>query len=176
MKHVERAEVELYSRDGNVAVVRLPQRRFPGLLMQGDSLSTLAGDAQTLATSLRAGADPLDLADDLTQQLGDVLAFYAASLAAHGIPLPYNPEPPQRLARHVTDMSESAPTHSRELDQLRTERDALRRELGDLRAWLTVKLKLTNQTPGPQGLTALGVASDQKIVAKIEQLMNDANE
>lgn len=98
MKHVERAEVELYSRDGNVAVVRLPQRRFPGLLMQGDSLSTLAGDARELAAALRTGADPNDLADDLAEQLSDMLAFYAATLAAHGIPLPYNP---QRLTLQV---------------------------------------------------------------------------
>ena len=175
MKHVERAEVELYSRDGNVAVVRLPRRRFPGLLMQGDSLSTLAGDARELAAALRTGADPNDLADDLAEQLSDMLAFYAATLAAHGIPLPYNPEPPQRLTLQATDTSESA-SHSSELDHLRAERDTLRRELGDLRAWLTVKLRLTNETPGPQGLTVLNAASDQEIIAKIEQLMNDADE
>lgn len=60
------------------------------------------------------------------------------------------------------------------LDQMRSERDALRRELGDLRAWLCVKLRLVERTPGPQGLTTLTIASDKEIITKIEELMRDA--
>lgn len=39
-----------------------------------------------------------------------------------------------------------------------------------------MKLKLTNETPGPQGLVVLSVASDQEIVVKIDQVTNDAGE
>lgn len=87
---MERIEVELYGRDGNAAVVRLPQRRFPGLLVQGDSLSILVEDAQRLAADIQAGADVHDQATDLAQQLTELLAYYASTLAAHGMPLPYN--------------------------------------------------------------------------------------
>lgn len=84
--------------------------------------------------------------------------------------------PVEAVEVEARGMPESTPPHSGELDRLWAERDALRRELGDLRAWLTVKLKLTNETPGPQELTVLSAASDQEIIAKIEQLMNDADE
>ena len=50
------------------------------------------------------------------------------------------------------------------------ERDALRQELADLRAWLSVKLGLLKREPGPGELTTLSVASDREIIAKIEEL------
>jgi hypothetical protein len=95
MKRVERVEVEVYGRDGNAAIVRLPARRFPGLLIQGDSLSLLARDARKLAIALRVSADLHEMADDLARHLADLLAYYASSLAANGTPLPYHPEPPE---------------------------------------------------------------------------------
>jgi hypothetical protein len=41
---MERVEAELFTDGGNNAVVRLPGRRFPGVLIQGDSLSILRSD------------------------------------------------------------------------------------------------------------------------------------
>ncbi|WP_442810279.1 MULTISPECIES: DUF6959 family protein [unclassified Streptomyces] len=38
---MERVEAELFTDGGNNAVVRLPPRRFPGVLIQGDSLSVI---------------------------------------------------------------------------------------------------------------------------------------
>jgi uncharacterized protein DUF6959 len=91
---MERVEVELYDRVDNAAIVRLPPRRFPGLLIQGDSLSVLAEDARRLATAIRDGVDAQELADDLAKALTGLLANYAATLAANDIPLPYNAESP----------------------------------------------------------------------------------
>lgn len=79
-------------------------------------------------------------------------------------------------AWQTTNMPEPASVNSRDLDRIRAERDALRRELGDLRAWLSVRLALITRSPGPEGLTVLGVASDQEIFAKIEQLVKNAND
>ncbi|MFF5778388.1 DUF6959 family protein [Streptomyces virginiae] len=38
---MERVEAELFTDGGNDAVVRLPGRDFPGVLIQGDTLSIL---------------------------------------------------------------------------------------------------------------------------------------
>jgi hypothetical protein len=38
---MDRVEVELVTDGGNNAVVRMPARSFPGVLIQGDTLSTL---------------------------------------------------------------------------------------------------------------------------------------
>ncbi|WP_156755888.1 hypothetical protein [Actinokineospora pegani] len=56
------------------------------------------------------------------------------------------------------------------IEDVRAERDALRQELADLRAWLSVKLGLIKHEPGPVGLTTLAVASDREIVAAVERL------
>jgi hypothetical protein len=47
---------------------------------------------------------------------------------------------------------------------------AQRKDLGDLRAWLSQKLDLIHREPGPQGITVLNIASDREILAEIERL------
>ncbi|SDW36872.1 hypothetical protein SAMN05421504_101402 [Amycolatopsis xylanica] len=66
-------------------------------------------------------------------------------------------------------MKERADVEER-FEDVRAERDALRRELGDLRSWLSVKLGLLKREPGPSGLTVISIASDREIIAKIEEL------
>jgi hypothetical protein len=58
--------------------------------------------------------------------------------------------------------------------QAQAERDAARRELGDLRAWLSQKLDILHREPGPQGITVAGIASDREIIAEIERLRAEA--
>lgn len=57
-----------------------------------------------------------------------------------------------------------------ELDDALAQRNAIRRELGDLRAWLCRELGILRQEPGPQGLTVLSVAPDKEIVAAVARL------
>ncbi|MGY5126248.1 DUF6959 family protein [Streptomyces nigrescens] len=54
---VERAEAELFTDGGNDAVVRLPGRRFPGvlMLMQGDSLHILRSDLTEVVEACERG-------------------------------------------------------------------------------------------------------------------------
>lgn len=87
---MERTEVELYDRVGNVAVVRLPGRKVPGIFIQGDSFAILADDGRKLAAT--AGDDVREPATDLAQALAELLAYYASTLTDHGIPLPYHAE------------------------------------------------------------------------------------
>jgi hypothetical protein len=57
-----------------------------------------------------------------------------------------------------------------DVDELITERDALRRELANLRAGLCFSLRKYHSEPGPHGLTARSVLSDQEIFTEIQRL------
>jgi hypothetical protein len=52
---MERIEAELFTDGGNDAVVRMPGRRFPGVLMQGDSLHIPRGDVAEVAEACARG-------------------------------------------------------------------------------------------------------------------------
>lgn len=56
---MERVEAELFTRGGNDTAVRLPGRRFPGVLIQGDSLHILRSDLAEVVDACARG----DLAD-----------------------------------------------------------------------------------------------------------------
>ncbi|MET8023175.1 DUF6959 family protein [Streptomyces avermitilis] len=76
---VERVEAELFTDGRNDAVVRLPGRRFPGVLIQGDSPHILRSDL----------ADAWDSAGLLLAGLDALLTRYADALREHVIPRPY---------------------------------------------------------------------------------------
>ncbi|MFF5211135.1 hypothetical protein [Streptosporangium sp. NPDC000396] len=63
-----------------------------------------------------------------------------------------------------------------DLEELIAERDALRRELGELRAGLGFSLRKHHSAPGPQGITVMSVLSDREISAEIERLRALAGE
>ncbi|MDR6973475.1 hypothetical protein J2X68_000144 [Streptomyces sp. 3330] len=88
---MERIEAELFTDGGNNAVVRLPGRRFPGVLVQGDSLHILRTDMAELVEACDRGdlGDARDTAGLLLTGLDALLERYAAALAAHEIPRPY---------------------------------------------------------------------------------------
>ncbi|MEV1064119.1 hypothetical protein [Streptomyces sp. NPDC050263] len=91
MERIERIEAELFTDGGNNAVVRLPGRRFPGVLVQGDSLHILRTDAAELVDACERGdlADARDGAGLLLAGLDALLDRYAAALAEHEMPRPY---------------------------------------------------------------------------------------
>lgn len=60
-----------------------------------------------------------------------------------------------------------------ELTRTRAERDALRRELGDLRALLCMKLGIGRAEPSLHELTPLGVATDAEIVDEVQRLCDE---
>ncbi|MFD8418914.1 DUF6959 family protein [Streptomyces sp. NPDC059466] len=88
---MERIEAELFTEGGNDAVVRMPGRRFPGVLVQGDSLHILRGDvAAVVEASDRGDLDEArESARLLLANLDALLARYEAALAEHEIPRPY---------------------------------------------------------------------------------------
>jgi hypothetical protein len=90
---VKRVELEVYSETSNHAIVRPPGRRFPGSVIQGDSLSILCAEAQALSERIRAlqvtDEELLYLAQTHQEKLLDRLLHYQQVLLAHGISLPY---------------------------------------------------------------------------------------
>jgi hypothetical protein len=46
--------VEIYSDASNLAVIRHPNRRFPGVLIQGDSLFILVEEAKEILQAVRS--------------------------------------------------------------------------------------------------------------------------
>jgi predicted RNase H-like HicB family nuclease len=81
-------DVRLLSAARNYAVVHLPQRRFPGVVVQGDSLNSLIGEVQEAL----AASDPQERGAILTavvERLREVQAHYEMALERESIPLPY---------------------------------------------------------------------------------------
>lgn len=88
---MERIEIEVFSQASNAAVVRMPTRHFPGIVVQGDSLHILYHLAESIA-QLAAPHDDEELSGE-AEELQDLLAGYVASyenvLKDHGMELPY---------------------------------------------------------------------------------------
>ncbi|HZZ90255.1 MAG TPA: hypothetical protein VFE13_18140 [Caulobacteraceae bacterium] len=86
--------IEVYSDATNQVVIRHPGRRFPGLLLQGDSLYSLCARADALCTKLKPGDPAYGDASQLRNALWAGLNHYKSVLSAHGIGLPFSEQPP----------------------------------------------------------------------------------
>ncbi len=84
-------EMELYTAQTNYAVVRLPERRYPGVVVQGDSLASLVSDlSKTLARASKTGDEELtEILEDLLIRFDEVKRDYELALKSHHISLPY---------------------------------------------------------------------------------------
>jgi hypothetical protein len=87
--HIE--SVEVYSDQSNAVVMRHPGRRFPGVLMQGDTLRGFCAqlDAVCAEAERRLSEDGYGELDLLRNHLRELLDHYKAVLGEHGIPLPF---------------------------------------------------------------------------------------
>lgn len=89
--------VEIYSDASNAAILRHPGRRFPGMLVQGDTLSNLYRLANAACAGAKGTMDEESvfcltmLRDDLWVRL----IFYKNVLEQHGIDLPFDDIPPK---------------------------------------------------------------------------------
>ncbi|WP_043662625.1 DUF6959 family protein [Streptomyces xylophagus] len=88
---MERIDAELFTDGGNDAVVRLPGRRFPGVLIQGDSLHILRSDVAEVVEACERGdlEDAGESAGLLLAGLDALLNRYSVALEKHRIQTPY---------------------------------------------------------------------------------------
>ena len=91
---MEHVNVEAYSEDTNAWVIRTPGRKFPALVIQGDSFSILFSRAHGVLERARACQceDPqlVDDAEELCELLWGQLRHYEETLRANGFDLPYS--------------------------------------------------------------------------------------
>ncbi|MFH8837331.1 DUF6959 family protein [Streptomyces sp. NPDC017868] len=88
---MERVEAELLTDSGNDAVLRLHGRSFPGVLIQGDTLSILQADVAELVELCAAGdlEKARNAASLLQAELGAKMQRYTDALDAHGLARPF---------------------------------------------------------------------------------------
>jgi hypothetical protein len=91
-----RAElVEIYSDKSNHAVLRHPDRKFPGVLVQGDSLYDLCRRVDQIrdGTKESLSAESYAEVNELRNILWDYLTHYKMVLTEQNIPLPFSERP-----------------------------------------------------------------------------------
>ena len=79
--------VRCFSDEGNNAVLQLPGRKFPGILIQGDSFKNLLEMARTVKQLSASGGDALtDEVDALVEYLESTYSWFErAVLESDGI-------------------------------------------------------------------------------------------
>jgi hypothetical protein len=84
-------EFELLCSESNAVVARHPDRSYPGLLIQGDTLRTILDDIEELSEG--AEAEDLETVKEISEVLKerfiDLLTHYEKVLKQHGQELPY---------------------------------------------------------------------------------------
>ena len=87
--------VEIYSDQANAAILRHPGRKFPGVLVQGDTLHLLCHRADDACEAAKGvvQSDAYDELNDLRNQLWSLLNHYSSVLGEHQIPLPFSQAP-----------------------------------------------------------------------------------
>lgn len=85
-------EVEILSDQTNAAVMRHPGRKFPGILVQGDTMSNFCRLADDACRSLKEGETEgaFDELNELRNMLWGQLNHYKSVLGEHDIPLPFS--------------------------------------------------------------------------------------
>jgi predicted RNase H-like HicB family nuclease len=83
--------VEIYSDETNAAIMRHPGRRFPGVLIQGDTLASLCADVRRVVAIACPHLDSDGQFElyDLQERLAEFLEHYKRVLRQHGLPLPF---------------------------------------------------------------------------------------
>jgi hypothetical protein len=83
----------------NSGIVQMPGRSFPGIVMQGDTLSNLFDGVRFLLREFKARRDEERYFETLmiAEQLQGQLAHYEETLSKRGIGLPYSVSIRERL-------------------------------------------------------------------------------
>lgn len=82
----------MLARKGNLAVVHIPDRRFPAVAIQGDTFHTLVAQGEEALAALQTGGVDSAIVSEvaeLVQRLEAVRAYYEETLAEFGVACPY---------------------------------------------------------------------------------------
>ena len=81
--------VEVFSEAVNGPVIRIPGRKFPGLLVQGDTLKCLLDSVAVVASSNPSSEEAGDELAHVLGQFGSMLEVYEQTLISNQLELPY---------------------------------------------------------------------------------------
>lgn len=81
--------VEIYSDAVNGAIMRHPGRRFPGMLIQGDTLHSLSQMAAGAFAAAEPESDQWYDLKELVEGLQSRVDFYSQVLREHGLDFPF---------------------------------------------------------------------------------------
>jgi hypothetical protein len=89
---MERKEIDVFSNFPNCVIVQVPGRNFPGIILQGDSLSTLFDGTKEIYCRAKQLPDEEIQYEALmiAEILQEYLAHYEETLKNHGLELPYS--------------------------------------------------------------------------------------
>jgi hypothetical protein len=92
---MEYMDLEVYSQSIDRGVVSMPSQNFPGLVLQGETLSSLLKLANLAHEKSQHTTDTelIDATRDLAERLQKLVAHYESTLNKHNIPLPYSTIP-----------------------------------------------------------------------------------
>ena len=84
----------LLSPPANFAVVQLPSRNYPGIIVQGDTMKSILVQMKTIVDLMNSGEsdEALEELEDIREMLASSLAHYEYVCATNNINLPYNRE------------------------------------------------------------------------------------
>lgn len=87
--------VEIYADTTSTPVMRHPARKFPGVLIQGDTLYSLCETVDFVCSRARSKLDSQTLSElsGLRSRLWSALTHYKSVLAEHHLPLPFDEAP-----------------------------------------------------------------------------------
>ncbi len=88
-------ELEVYSQSIDRGVIRMPSQGFPGLLLQGETLSTLLKLARLTQEKSQTTGDTelIDASHELVETIQKLVSHFESTLNRHNIPLPYSTVP-----------------------------------------------------------------------------------
>jgi hypothetical protein len=92
---MEYIELEVYSQSINRGVVRMPSQTFPGLLLQGETLSNMLNLARSIheRSQMTTDIELIETSRELRDELQKLVSHFEATLSKHNIPLPYSTIP-----------------------------------------------------------------------------------
>lgn len=85
-------EVEMFSETTNSPVIKAPGRKFPGVLIQGDSLKCLLGMVEDIeqARVMSDDSETNSAIYELKKKISDYMSEYEEVMHKQGLHLPYS--------------------------------------------------------------------------------------
>jgi hypothetical protein len=88
---MKKIKVDILSNEINSVVLQLPDRKYPGVVIQGDSLSIIYGLVEDISNNINLDQnhEVTELIDELKDLLGNYVNIYEETLKINNIDLPY---------------------------------------------------------------------------------------